>query len=168
MRKTKLVQITEGGSVEANRDYGKHFLLTEMASRPAEKWAARVFQALGRANVEIPPEVAVAGFIGLVFMGIKMLSSMRYDDYESLMDEMMQCIKIIPDMARPEVIRPIRDTGSEGDDIEEIGTRLRLREELFTLHAGFTPADAVSKLALMAPAMSTEQSTTQTSNQPSD
>lgn len=158
MRKTKIVQITDKDS----RDFGKQFLLTEMASRPAEKWGAQFFAALGRANVEIPPEVARAGIIGVLFTGIKMLGNMKFEDAEPLMDTMMSCVKIMPNVQHPEVVRSLVDNGTEGDDIEDISTRLLLREEVFILHVGFTPADAVQKLASTASALTS--STTQTLN----
>jgi hypothetical protein len=169
MRKTKIVQITDGSADEKapdyNRDHGKCFLLTEMASRPAEKWGVKFFTALGRAGVEVPPEIMRLGVIGVLFVGIKMLGSMRSEDADPLIDEMMTCVKVMPNQAHPEIARALVDLGQEGDDIEEITTRLKLRNEVFVLHVGFTPADVVSKLAEIASATVTSLNTQTSSNQ---
>ena len=46
---------------------------------------------------------------------------------------MMTCVAFLPDPARPQVIRQLVET-----DIEEIATRLRLRDEVIALHVGFS------------------------------
>lgn len=147
MRKTQIVAIgPEGG-----RDAGKSFLLTEMAARPAEKWATRAFLALSRAGIDIPEDIAQQGIAGLAIVGFKMLGGMSFQDAEPLLDEMMACVQFLPNPATLQP-RPLVDNGTEGDDIEEVQTRIRLRAEVFTLHTGFTFADAGSKLTSMAPA----------------
>jgi hypothetical protein len=50
-----------------------------------------------------------------------------------LLDEMMQCVTIQPDPNRPNVTRALLE-----DDIEEITTRLTLREAWFDTHLGFS------------------------------
>lgn len=115
------------------RDFGKAFRLTEMPASQAEKWAARAFLALAKSGVEIPDNIANAGLAGIATFGLKALGSMSFADAESLMDEMFQCVAIVPDPARPMVVRALIE-----DDIEEVSTRVRLRKEVFGLHVNFS------------------------------
>lgn len=141
MRKTATITITDDG-----RDKGKVFVLRELPASQAEKWAARAFLALSRSGVDIPENIANSGLAGIAVLGLKMLGGMTFADAEPLMDEMFRCIQIMPDPSRPEVIRPLIDRGSDGDDIEEISTRVRLRREVFQLHVDFSAADVRSSL----------------------
>lgn len=131
-RKTAVITITDEG-----RDKGKIFILTEMPARKAEEWATRAFMLLARSGVQVPDNVAGAGFAGIAIMGFQALSSVNYEDIKPLFDEMMQCVQVRPDARHPEVVRYLVDSGSDGDDIEEVSTRLRLRAEIFSLHTGF-------------------------------
>ena len=45
----------------------------------------------------------------------------------------MSCVTVIPDPTRPQVFRQLVET-----DIEEIATRLRLRDEVIALHTNFS------------------------------
>ena len=60
-----------------------------------------------------------------------------------LMERMFACIQI----KEKAFIRNVTE-----DDIEEVGTRLKLRMECFELHTGFSFSDARSKLAASAQA----------------
>lgn len=133
MRKTKLVTVADQG-----RDYGKVYLITEMPASKAEKWAARCFIAMARAGAPLPPNVAEAGIAGLFLTGIQSLAMIEYADAEPLLDEMFGCIQHIPDPAHPEVFRALVES-----DIEEVGTRVHLRAEVFALHTGFSSAAAL-------------------------
>lgn len=139
-RKTKIITITAEG-----RDRGRAYLITEMPAAQAEKWAARAFLALARSGVQMPDEVSGAGFAGLALMGLRALSGLRFEDAEPLMDEMFGCVAFLPD-GRAELRRPLME-----DEIEEVATRLHLREEVLELHTGFSLAGALSKST--APAM---------------
>jgi hypothetical protein len=130
MRKTSTVTISREG-----RDQGKVFLLTEMPASQAEKWAARAFFALARSGVDVPEDIAEAGFAGIAVLGLKALGGIHFVDAEPLMDEMFACIRILPSAARPDIVRDIHE-----QDIEEVATRLQLRMEVFNLHTGFLPA----------------------------
>lgn len=127
MRKTAVVQITDAG-----RDSGKVFILKEMPASKTEKWAARAVLALARSGVDIPEDIAASGIAGIARLGVKALAGMTFPDAESLMDEMFECVSISPDPNHPEVVRAIIE-----DDIEEVTTRVRLRAEVFNLHASF-------------------------------
>jgi hypothetical protein len=84
------------------------------------------------------------------------LSQLHYEDIAPLMEEMFQCVTVQPDARHPNVIRPLIDFGTDGDDIEEIATRLRLRAEVFNLHAGFSNAGVpqTSSISDSTPAVS--------------
>jgi hypothetical protein len=141
MRKTAIITIDSPG-----RDHGKVFELTEMSATKAEKWATRALLALLRSGVDIPEDIASAGLAGVAAMGIKAFGGINYSDAEPLLAEMMSCVIVIPDPSRPQVKRPIRTE----DDIEEVATLLRLREEVISLHTGFSFKGVRSRL--MTPA----------------
>jgi hypothetical protein len=48
------------------------------------------------------------------------------------------------------VRRALNDTGGDGDDIEEVYTRVQLREAWITLHTGFSIAAELSRLRTAA------------------
>lgn len=136
-RKTAIITIDSPG-----RDLGRVFEITEMSATKAERWATRALLALLRSGVEIPEDIASAGLAGVAAMGVKAFSGLAYADAEPLLEEMMSCVVVVPDPTRPHVKRPIRND----DDIEEISTLLRLREEVITLHTGFSLGDFRSRL----------------------
>lgn len=131
MRKKSTYTVTD----ENSRDKDKVFHISEMSAYAAERWAIKAFFALANAGLDIPPEYENMGMEGLLAMGIKSLGKIRFEDAEPLLDEMMQCVRIIPDPNKPNVIRDLID-----EDIEEVKTRLILRKEVFQLHLGFSPA----------------------------
>lgn len=142
----------------ASRDNGRRYLLTEMPASQAEKFAARCFLALAKSNVNIPEDIKSAGMAGLAVVGFQMLSGLSFGDAESLMDEMMTCVQYSYDAKNPAAVRALIE-----EDIEEVSTRVRLRSEVFTLHTGFSLADAQSKLISDLAAAAAGSSTTQTS-----
>ena len=131
MRKTEVFVV-----VKDNRDKGKRFLITEMPALRAEKWAARAMLALTKSGQDVD-HIKGGGMAALAVAGLKALQHLDFADAEPLMDEMMECVQIIPDPKHPETARPLVQYGAEGDDIEEIDTRVELRTRIFRLHTGF-------------------------------
>lgn len=125
---------------DANRDNGKTFLITEMSAAQAEAWAMRAILALMDGKVELPEGVELEGMAGIAKIGIKALAGLRWEVAEPLMKEMFDCIQIIPDPSRPQIVRPLIE-----QDIEEIMTRVKLRGEVWALHTGFSVTAALSK-----------------------
>ena len=123
------------------RDQGKMFRLTEMPAMRAEKWAAKAILALLKGGAEIPQEAAAAGIAGLASYGIGAFARVSFAEAEPLMDEMMQCVRLVPDPAKPMV-----EVGLYEDAVEEVATLVRLREEVLSLHLGFSLADRLSEL----------------------
>lgn len=119
-----------------SRDFGKVFFITEMPASQGEKWAARAINALLSSGIKVPDNVASEGLRGLAIAGASMLegfNGISWDQLEPLMDEMMGCVQLIPDPSKEQVKRPLQEF-----DIEEIKTRLLLRNEWLELHIGFS------------------------------
>ena len=142
-RKTERVVIEAEG-----RDHGKVFLLTELPAYQAEAWAARAMGAMVRAGLDVPDSVILSGMAAIATYGLRSLLAAPWEEVGPLLDEMMTCVRI----AEPKIPegRPMTD-----DDIEEVSTRLRLRDEVIKLHTGFSPAAAL--LGAVAEAVSSSQ-----------
>lgn len=133
-RKTLNVTIIDEG-----RDKGKQFFITEMSGPAAEDWAFRVFLALARSGVDVPENFSQAGMAGLASLSLQAIGGMKYHEAKPLLDEMLSCVKILPDPSRPEVTR-----GLVNDDTEEVKTLFKLRQYVFELHTGFSLAAVIS------------------------
>lgn len=147
MRKTEILVIS--GDPATNRDHGKRFKITEMPAIRAEKWAMRVLLALASTGAQLPDDYKAAGMAALAAAGFQALQSLNWTETEPLLDEMLECVRILPDPKNIEVERPLvlnRGDGS-GDDIEEVTTLLELRRKIFELHTGFFSKGAASKLS---------------------
>lgn len=127
-RKVLKLKITDAG-----RDLGKTFVITEMAARKGHQWATRALFALMNAGVEIPENIAAAGFAGIAAVGIKALGRVPSHIAEPLLNELLTCVEIMPDPARPEVTRALIE-----DDTDEILTLFKLQKEVLSLHINFS------------------------------
>jgi hypothetical protein len=132
MRKEKVITIDVVG-----RDRGKMFRLTEMPADQGEKWAFRALLALSRGGMNLPSGIFDAGMAGLasvvpylVIVGLRSLNAAQWNELEPLLDEMMLCIKYQPPSGMPaqDLIN-----GTNGQ-IEEIRTRVALRQDILELH----------------------------------
>lgn len=138
-RKTDIVTIPLEG-----RDKGKVFLITEMGAVQGERWATRALLAIGRSGLEIPDDLRGAGMAAIAIYGVRALTRLDYADAQPLLDEMMRCVRFVPDPRHANFSREMVMTESgEGDDIEEVATLLYLRSKVFELHTGFSLADFV-------------------------
>lgn len=133
---------------DEGRDKGKVFFLREMSASEAERWAVRAFLALSRNGVEVPEGASDAGFAGLATYGLSLIGNLPFAEAEVLMEQMFECVSIIPNPSQPNIVR-----GLVEDDIEEVKTRIKLRIAVFKLHADFSKAVAPSTSA-SAPAAS--------------
>ena len=111
---------------DEGRDKGKVFLLTEMPTSRAEAWATRVLLALMGSNTNLPENFADMGMAGLAELGLKAIAGLKWEVAEPLLEEMLQCVQIIPNPAKPQVVRALVES-----DIEEILTRFKLRVEVW-------------------------------------
>lgn len=152
-RKLTVTITTEG------RDLNKSYEITEMPSAQAEWWATRAFLAISKNGFfEIPEAILAQGMVGLRLIMLRAFAQMSPIDAKPLLDEMFECIKFVPDIGRPSVVRPLAD-----GDIEEVPTRIELRQEAFKLHVNFSTADVASTPASAAAQTTTSYSNTQTS-----
>jgi len=120
---------------DENRDNGKVFLITEMPASKGESWAFRAILALIANGTELPEGFENSGMSGMAEIGIKALSGLKWEVAEPLLNEMLECVQIIPDPTKPHVVRKLFD-----EDIEEIMTRVKLRMEVWALHTDFLKA----------------------------
>jgi hypothetical protein len=127
-----------------NRDFGKLFLLTEWPAARAEEWGIRMTLALNKSSGALPMDLVGIGMEGIAIIGINtfLRGSMDADHLIPLLNELLECVRIILDPKNMEVSQPI----TSPDDIEEVATRLWLRSEVLKLHTGFSPADVLSAL----------------------
>ena len=145
MRKTAVITIDAPG-----RDNGKIFHLKEMPAAQAEAWGIRLMLALSRAGVEVPEGFFDMGMAGVAAFGIRAMGGLTWEVTKPLLDEMMGCITIQPSPERT-ITRALID-----DDIEEVSTRVRLREEVITLHTGFSIAAFISNFRKLQEARAME------------
>lgn len=139
-RKTAEVAITADG-----RDFGKVFFLTEMPAQQAEKWAMRALLLAAQAGVDI--KTPFTGMAGLAIAGIQTIMGVRFGDLEPLLDEMFTCVQVRPDPKAHDPGKSLYMRPLIPEDIEEVATRIRLREAILELHMGFSIADYLSNLA---------------------
>jgi hypothetical protein len=137
MRKTIDFTITRDG-----RDKGKTFVITEMSASQGERWGQRAINAMSKANMALPADLLNGGMAAFVSAGLSAFISAPFEDIRPLLDEMFACIQI----KEPAIIRALTE-----EDIEEIETRVLLRQEVLDLHLGFFKA-AVQLISVAATA----------------
>lgn len=117
----------------AGRDQGKVFWITEMSSTQGEYWAGRLLTMLAAGNANVPPGFFQLGFEGCAaWIAVHGIGGIDWTVCKPLLDEMMDCVTIQPDPSRA-LTRVLVD-----DDIEELTTRMALREAWFDTHLGFS------------------------------
>ncbi len=123
------------------RDKGKIYHIRELGAVPAEEWFTRAMQMLVRAGVEVPPNILQEGAMGFVTMGIGAcltgLGKAPYEDFKVLMDDMMRCLVGYQEKAGAARIENVIVIF---DQTEEVATLIKLREEIISLHLGFSLA----------------------------
>lgn len=143
MRKSEMVVVPKF-DYGSNRDLGKLFLVTEWPAAMAEKWGIRMMLAFNRSSGSIPMDLRGIGMEGLAVLGINtfLRGNVQSEEIVPLLDELLDCVKLIRDPKHPEVATNI----VSDDDIEEPSTRLWLRSEVLRVHTNFSPAEALSTL----------------------
>ncbi|WP_205525180.1 hypothetical protein [Novosphingobium sp. THN1] len=166
-RKFKVITIAAEG-----RDRGKSFLIVEKSAYDAEKWATRAMLALSRAGATVDEDAIASGALGILATGLDAFRVLPFDEAEPLLDEMMTCVHFVPDPAKVDamsgrpVTRPLMlpDDFNDGD-IEEVATLIQVREEVLSLHLGFSLAAVLSS---MAASLRTSRQNTSTSPAPAE
>ena len=120
-------------TVDSGRDKGKVFVLTEMDAFRAESWAARALLAvLKGGQLDLPDGFEKTGMAGMAELGLKALAGLSWEDAQPLLNEMLECVQIMPDPSKAYLSRPLIK-----EDIEDVSTLLKLRAEVWKLHVGF-------------------------------
>jgi len=146
-RKTEMVTIEKG------RDKGKKFRITEMSAMKAEKWARRaIFAAFssGQASISGLAEKFVqdknkdlqeAERLGMAYIadqGLQLIGRIPEEVADALYDELLACVKFLPDPKNQEVEMSIDE-----DTCEDPQTLIKLRVKAFMLHVDFfQPAES--------------------------
>ena len=122
-----------------DRGKTKVFRITEMPATRADKWATRALLALSRCSEPMPPEILQSGMRGIAAFGFRALLSMPFAEVEPLIDEMSECIKHVPNPDEPDCARRLVES-----DIDDVSTWWKLRDKVFEIHTGFSPAGLLS------------------------
>lgn len=123
----KTKQIT----IEHGRDKGRVFLITEMPAAHADNWAMRALIALANGGVDLGDLSPQQGMMGMARVALDALGRLKADDAIPLLNELLDCVQIIPEGGRPRALN--LDFG----DVEDFTTLWRLRKEVFALHTDF-------------------------------
>lgn len=148
-----------------NRDAGKVFRITEVSAMRLERWCMRALGAVARAGVDVGDlqTAYTSGIQAVMMIGIEGLLKMDDQSSESLRDEMLECVEIVPDPANAQISRPLIES-----DIDELSTLLTLRSEIITIHTGFSVAGAISPRSTSAsPSEPRPNSSTTSTSRPS-
>lgn len=164
-RREKTVTATIG------RDAGKVFKIVEMGARQGEDWAMRAILAMGKTNKQnldaadlaLATASGMEGFALLATDAWRAFMAMAIEDAKPLMDEMMSCVVFLPDPANPMIENRDLDT-----QIEEVQTRLILRDEVVALHLGFSLRERFRTWGASLKAMIQASSNTAASPEPSE
>lgn len=141
---------------EENRDRNKVFYVREMGAFQGDRWAKRALLALSKVNVNLAElgDIENLGWQGVAALGMQFIGSLKWEDAEPLLAELMSCVEFVPDPAKKHQHREIGRGGA--DDIEEISTISKLQMEAFNLHANFSRIAGLLKSKLGS-AVATDQ-----------
>jgi hypothetical protein len=147
MRKIKTIKIDLEG-----RDKNKTFVIQEMSARQFEEWGFRAMGAVAKSG-PIPAGIMNAGMAGVFILGLQPILAAPWELVKPLLDEMFDtCLSIQSFVNGKELLRgagteKVRPVGPLTDvDMEEVLTRLFLRDQIFELHVGFSVAVIASKM----------------------
>lgn len=130
-RKTKEIIIDNG------RDKGNTYVITEKSALEAEKFFVKLLLSVGK-NTNLSEVMADQGSLTALTNKealTELLFSLDYDVAEELMDEMMTCVQFKYVIKGAPDTRPLIK-----EDIQDVSTLMRLREEVINLHINFTDA----------------------------
>ena len=126
------------------RDAGKVFIVTEMSAWDAEAWGEQAYGCMVRAKLAAPTPGVLSGMAAIAVMGVSAFMAAPWAEVKPLLDEMIaKCVK-----TKEEAFPLGRDLTE--DDVEEVQTILRLREEAVKLHTDFSIAANVLAAVVQA------------------
>lgn len=115
-------------------DKGKQFIIKRMSAVEADRWGRHVLQAAAIAGADLPEAIEANGLAAVAAAGIRIFAGMPPETADTLLDRLMQCVSLVPDLAHPEVLLPWSLAQSQ---IEEIPTIGWLHKEALKLHLDF-------------------------------
>lgn len=125
--------------IESGRDAGKKFVITEKSALESEKFFVKLLLSVGK-NTNLGEVIANQGSLTALANKeaiLEILLSLDFDVAQELMDDMMTCIQFkYVTKGIPET-RPLVK-----EDIQDISTLMKLREEVINLHINFTDAES--------------------------
>lgn len=131
-RKTKEVFIDSG------RDKGNIYVITEKSALESEKFFVKLLLSVGK-NTNLGEVIANQGSLTALANKeaiLELLLSLDFDVAQELMNEMLTCVEF------KYVIKGITDTRPlVKEDIQDLSTLMKLREEVISLHVNFTNAE---------------------------
>ena len=143
-RRVKLVVVPKdlpGGE----RDAGKHYLIKEWSAARADDWVQRLAYAFNRNGGQIPMDLRSIGWEGLAVLGIN--TFLRGEADPAVMiplgNELLECVKIVRDPRFPDVATPLIP---DSEDVAEVATRWWLRDQVVSVHTGFSFLACLSTL----------------------
>ena len=155
MLRTATIQITTEG-----RDQGGVFTLTEKPAWQATEWFLRAMQLLASSGADVPPNIMQSGVAGFITMGIGTvltgLGKAPWSAVKPLLDELDQCIT---SYQPPGGSQPLMGWQVIRGQIQEPSTILLLREEVVSLHLGFSLRAKLSTFRALAASMMTTATT---------
>ncbi|HGW4593132.1 TPA: hypothetical protein ACNH0U_002678 [Proteus mirabilis] len=122
--KTKTITIEKG------RDEGKTFVITEMPITKADNWAMRALFAIANGGIDIEGINPNMGMLGMAQVAIKALSGIKPDVGIPLLDELLECVQVLPSSGNARAL--IIDS-----DIKDLSTMFTLRKEALAIHIDF-------------------------------
>ncbi|MDF7438769.1 hypothetical protein [Proteus mirabilis] len=122
--KTKTITIEKG------RDEGKTFIITEMPITKADNWAMRALFAIANGGIDIEGINPNMGMLGMAQVAIKALSGIKPDVGIPLLDELLECVQVLPSGGNARAL--IIDS-----DIKDLSTMFTLRKEALAIHIDF-------------------------------
>lgn len=125
-------------TIDKGKDTGKVFEVSQMPVSRLEKWSARALIALfgGDIPLEIKDMSSVSNSAALAAGVLNSLGALDWGKIEPLYDELLSCISVVPDPARPNVTVPL-NTSNMDAHISEIGTIIKLRGEVLAVNLDF-------------------------------
>lgn len=125
-------------TIDKGKDAGKVFEVSQMPVSRLEKWSARALIVLfaGDIPLELKDISAVSNSAALAAGVLSGLGALDWEKVEPLYDELLSCISVVPDPARPNVVVPLNASNLDAH-IAEIGTIIKLRGEVLAVNLDF-------------------------------
>ncbi|WP_338805113.1 hypothetical protein WDV76_08800 [Xenorhabdus griffiniae] len=117
-------------TIESGRDAGKMFVITEMPIVKADDWAMRALFTIANGGIDIGDLRPSMGMMAIAQVAIKALSNIRAEDGIPLLNELLDCVQIVPSGGNARAIE-------FNSDIRDVKTMFLLRKEALAIHIDF-------------------------------